>query len=437
MVHGRCHEVLDRPENRLFVTACSKRFGDVLALNQAASVETRLEEAASLLVSVRDIVDERPAHEHPPASIARRGWTEYLASLSEDDVRYAEEHGLAALVAVRPSEAPPSLSELASRVRQTCAMPSLVATTEHAARTARRAENPRKRTQVEAFVQAASVVSRDARRIVDVGAGHGHLTRELAERLALPTVGLERDRRLVERANALPSSSPPHFEATDVLRDGFAFRQGDCAVALHACGELGDALVVAAAECSAAVAFVGCCLQKRRADHREPIRAEHARMPELRLAKSILGLSNLMSRAEGVEASLDENLAAREKRLAVRLLLESRGVIPRPSAELEGLNRRAALDELPTLARRVFEARGLPIPTMPEIAVMANHARHVQAAVRRWSLPRDMLARLLEVYVLLDRAGHLAAHGYALAFGTLFPTAASARNLALLATRTS
>lgn len=407
----------------------------MLALDQAASVDAKLEEAASLLVSVRDIVDERPAHERPPSSLARREWTEYLVSLSESDVRHAEEHGLAALVAARPNDVPTSLAALVSRVREICAMPNLVAIDDDSARTARRGENPRKRMQVEAFVHAASVVSRNALRIVDVGAGHGHLTRELAERLALPTVGLERDRQLVERASSLPSSSPPRFETTDVLRDGFAFRHGDCAVALHACGELGDALVAAAAECSASVAFVGCCLQKRRADHRTPLRAEHGDVPELRLPKSILGLSNLMSRAEGVEASLDENLAAREKRLAVRLLLESRGVLSRPSAELEGLNRRAALEELPMLVRRVFERRGLATPTTKEISEAANHARRVQAAVRRWSLPREMLARLLEVYVLLDRADHLASRGYELAFGTLFPAEASARNLALLAKR--
>ncbi|AKU98829.1 hypothetical protein AKJ09_05493 [Labilithrix luteola] len=409
----------------------------MVALNQAGSVERRLDEVASLLATVRDVVDERPASERPPPSIDRRGWTDFLGSLSEGEVRVAEEHGLAAIITPRAGDAPASLTELASRIREACEVPNLVETAQLALRTARRGENPRKRAQVEAFVHAASVVSRNARRVVDVGAGHGHLTRELAERLALPAVGLERDGRLVERANAMPSSSPPRFETTDVLRDGFAFREGDCAVALHACGELGDALVVAAAECSASVAFVGCCLQKRRAEVRMPLRAEHRERTALQLPKSILGLSNLMSRAEGVEASLDENLAAREKRLTVRLLLASRGVEVKPSAELEGLNRRTALEDLPRLVHRVFELRGLTVPSMSEIAEMAVQARRVQAAVRRWSLPREMLARLLEIYVLFDRASHLASHGYALAYGTLFPAEASARNLAILATRTA
>ena len=43
------------------------------------------------------------------------------------------------------------------------------------------------------------------------------------------------------------------------------------------------------------------------------------------------------------------------------------------------------------------------------------------------------LARVLEVYVLLDRAAHLEAHGFTVQYGTLFPTSVSARNLALVA----
>jgi hypothetical protein len=44
-----------------------------------------------------------------------------------------------------------------------------------------------------------------------------------------------------------------------------------------------------------------------------------------------------------------------------------------------------------------------------------------------------LLARVLEVFVLLDRARHLEERGYDVTAGTLFPVEASARNLALLA----
>ena len=52
---------------------------------------------------------------------------------------------------------------------------------------------------------------------------------------------------------------------------------------------------------------------------------------------------------------------------------------------------------------------------------------------RRLSIPRALLARALEVFVLLDRALHLEEHGFDVAIGTLFPSDVSARNLALTA----
>jgi hypothetical protein len=55
--------------------------------------------------------------------------------------------------------------------------------------------------------------------------------------------------------------------------------------------------------------------------------------------------------------------------------------------------------------------------------------------VRRLSLPRAMLARLLEVFVLLDRAIYLEERGFTVTIGALFPSEVSARNLVLLAER--
>jgi hypothetical protein len=44
-----------------------------------------------------------------------------------------------------------------------------------------------------------------------------------------------------------------------------------------------------------------------------------------------------------------------------------------------------------------------------------------------------MLARVLEVHILLDRAAYLEQHGLSVEVGELFPTTVSARNLALVA----
>jgi hypothetical protein len=226
----------------------------------------------------------------------------------------------------------------------------------------------------------------------------------------------------------------PSFAVTDVLRDGLAAAPGDCFVGLHACGELGDAMVTSVARApGTSLALVGCCLQKRRELSRSPLCPMPARGDKLVLSRRLLGLSNLTARDEGVEASRGENLAARERRLALHRLLADRWGPLRLGAEMDGLNRRVAQGELSVLVARAFARRGAPAPSAATIDDAARWARGAHARARRLSLPRSLLARVLEVYVLLDRAMHLARSGFVVQFGTVFPVEVSARNLALVA----
>jgi hypothetical protein len=57
------------------------------------------------------------------------------------------------------------------------------------------------------------------------------------------------------------------------------------------------------------------------------------------------------------------------------------------------------------------------------------------AVIRRLSLPRSMLARLIEVLVSLDRAVHLEERGLTVAVATLFERAVSPRNIGIFASR--
>jgi len=65
------------------------------------------------------------------------------------------------------------------------------------------------------------------------------------------------------------------------------------------------------------------------------------------------------------------------------------------------------------------------------IAEAASWARAQHAEVRRLSLPRALLARVLEVLILVDRARYLEEHGRDVTIGLLFPANVSARNLVL------
>lgn len=393
--------------------------------------------AATVLAHHRDVLDARPVDGEAPAALVRRGWAPYLGALDDAAVDGVEGRGLDA---PWPEGAPDSLLAFAASVRQACDVASME-TYPAPSRAARRFERPRKYAQIEAFARVVVPIAANANRVMDIGSGHGHLTRELAGRLGVPVIGLEHDANLAGRARALSASGTASFAVTDVLRDGLGLTVGDCVVGLHACGELGDAMVESAARVGASLALVGCCLQKQRSVSRAPLWTGGERgatdVPDdwreaLDLPKAVLGLSNLTARDAGVEASRADNVRARERRLALHRLLTEASFEVRHGVELEGLNRRAAHAELGVLVSRAFGIRRRPPPSAAAIADAARWAAEHHARMRRYALPRSLLGRLLEVFVLLDRARYLEAHGFEVSVGVLFPTSVSARNLALV-----
>ncbi|MFO0675869.1 MAG: methyltransferase [Polyangiaceae bacterium] len=246
---------------------------------------------------------------------------------------------------------------------------------------------------------------------------------------------LSRTRRAPWRSPGAPRSPSPTSSR------GLGLSSRDCVVGLHACGELGDAMVESAARSGASIALIGCCLQKRRAASRSPLawdaEGDDVGRRALEFPKFLLGLSHLTAREEGVETSRVENLRARERRLALHRLLREAGVALALGAEIEGLNRRAAHAPLDTLVARAFERRGLAVPGRAALDAAAGWAAMQHGRMRRLALPRSLLGRLLEVFVLLDRGCHLERSGFAVDVSVAFPAAVSARNLALVAARAS
>jgi hypothetical protein len=401
----------------------------------ASPIRARWETAARLVADHRDLLDGRPGAGggDPPSALVSRGWTTFLLSLDDDELAAIETYGHEAKW---PRRTPPGLRAILERAGEVCALPSF-STPIGPLRLARKGETPRKRAQVDAFVRLVAPLAVHAPRVVDVGSGHGHLTREIALQMAPMVIGLERDPMLAGRARTLSPSASPEFVVTDVLRDGLALAAGDCVVGLHACGELGDVMVTSVARCARSLgvtlALVGCCLQKRRQPSRRPLRTDRGVTESLDLPRPLLGLSNLAAGDHGVEATRTENLAARERRLALNRLLSEPGGSLRLGEEIDGLNRRSAHGDLGVLVARAFALRGRPMPSRPAIDEAASWARVEHARARRLSVPRALLARVLEVYVLLDRAAYLEQRGLSVEIGALFPAAVSPRNLALVA----
>ena len=389
-----------------------------------------------ILLPAHDILDGRVDDGEPPGWCAQRGWDAFLLGLDDAELRRAEEEGLGARAPHLPG-APADLVDLAREIVAATRVPAL-AQEESAPlpAPALRSVSARKREQLPALLGAVEGMARHARRIVDVGAGSGHFSRLASERFAREVVGIDRDpgrtaaaARAAERSGGSGSAS---FVTLDAGREGLVFSQDDLAVGLHACGALGDRLVVAAAEAGCDVALVSCCLQKIEGSHRAPLSRAGA---GLVLRREALGLANLTAQPLGVEVSLDTTLAAREARHALALLLRARGMALAPSEEMRGINRRRAHGGLAALAAVALAGRGLPAAGDAEIRRHEDEARRRYARIRRLSLPRNMLARLLEIAVVLDRGAALEESGHHVRWLVIFEQAVTPRNLALFASR--
>jgi hypothetical protein len=189
-------------------------------------------------------------------------------------------------------------------------------------------------------------------------------------------------------------------------------------------------LVSAAGEARCDLALVSCCLQKTSAAHRLPLsRAARG----LTLRRGALGLTNLTPRDEGVEANMAENLRAREARLALRYLLRARGLAVAAGEEMRGVNRRRAQSGFADLAAHALALRQLAPPLPAELRQHADDARRDYAAMRRLSLPRSLIARLVELAVVRDRAAALEECGQAVVVAQGFASRVTPRNTVLFA----
>jgi hypothetical protein len=191
-------------------------------------------------------------------------------------------------------------------------------------------------------------------------------------------------------------------------------------------------MIAAAAQTPCDVVLISCCLQKIADPTRAPL-SRSAQARKLVLKREALGLTNLTARLVGVEANLEEMLAARENRHALFRLLRGRGLDVAPGEEMRGINRRRAHAGLRDLAARALAMRELPPATDAEIREHERGARIAYGRMRRLSLPRAMLARLTEVAVVLDRAAALEERGYDVEASIVFDAAVTPRNLAIFA----
>ena len=393
-------------------------------------LEAALARAGALLGEARDVVLERVDGPEPPGWCARRGWAGFLLGLPDQALARCEARGLSAAIEDLPG-APTSLRALCAAAR---ALEDELGTPQGGATAAPAlpGAGPRKAGQVAALVALARERGGPPpTRVVDVGAGRGHLTRALARALGVPALGLEREPTRVRSATALGAGEAARFEVLDARPGGLPLRPGDLLVGLHACGRLSDVLVEAAREAGVGLLLVGCCLQKTDLPGRSPLSAQ-GRGLGLDWPRVVLGLANLHDHAPAAAAAWSDTLPARHTRWALRRLLRARGVDLAPGDELRGLPRAGLQRGLMAAARPALAGRGLPEATPVELEEAWRGAGEELVRARRLALPRAVLGRPLELAVALDRARALEEAGQSASVRVAFGLAHGPRNLVVV-----
>jgi SAM-dependent methyltransferase len=384
----------------------------------------------AVALPLRDILEQRVESAEEPAWCRQRGWGPFLASLSEPELEACEAQGLARLLPSL-SRAPHDLGDLARAVLAATELPRLSEPASAAlSGEALRSVRLRKRAQLAGLLSAVQPLAEAAERVVDVGAGSGHFTRLSAELFERESIGLEHNPARVESARLRSADAKLVSFVTLDARQAIQLLPQDLAVGLHACGELGDRLVEQAAEARCGLALVSCCLQKISSPARPSLTPEAA---SLELRRECLGLTNLTAQPQGVETRIEATMAARQARYALGRLLRARGIAVEPGAEMAGINRRQANAGLPRLAEKALALRGLAPASTAELAQHEVEGAVEYQRIRRWSLPRNMLSRLVEVLVSLDRASHLEQRGLSVQVALAFDRAVSPRNIAIFA----
>lgn len=287
----------------------------------------------------------------------------------------------------------------------------------------------RKWAQIEAF---AGAVRDGGHECLDWCAGKGHLARAVSQQWNRRAVtALERDQALVAAGGefARRAGLPVALHACDVLSDAVLpwLQAPRHAIALHACGELHLRLLRAgAAARSPAISCAPCCYHLGAQAGRLVVSAAgHAHAPRLR--------------PEDLRTAVQETVTApghaRRHRRHVQqwqlgfdlLQREVRGVdayLPLPPIDATTL-----AGSFAAWCRALAGQKEISLPAVVDFARFERAGEERFAVVTALDLVRHQFRRLLELWLVLDRALYLAEQGYRVEVGEFCSRELSPRNL--------
>jgi len=303
----------------------------------------------------------------------------------------------------------------------------------------------RKQAQIEAY---AAAIGPPRAPMLEWCSGKGHLGRLLAYRWHWPVASLEIDATLCEAGETLARRAGvdcmQHFIRADALASpSCRHLAGRHAVALHACGDLHTRLVAGAVEHdSPAFDLAPCCYYRTADETYRPFTESALRLSrdDLHLAVTETMTASSRQRRQSRRA-LAWKLGWVELRKQLTGDASYRPFPPVPEAWLAGdfaqFVERMLEREASRLADAASGGESAPASPRPRADYERFEAIGQARAARmlRLQLARLAFRRPLEVWLLMDMAVHLEAHGYQVAVGTFCPPELTPRNLLLSARR--
>ncbi len=286
----------------------------------------------------------------------------------------------------------------------------------------------RKRAQIEAF---AGAVQPGGEGVIDWCGGKGHLGRLLGLAWQQPVHTLEIDAALCADGEQLARriGLDHRFLERDALAVADWPRQGQHAVALHACGNLHRRLVEHGAGAGVARFDVApCCYYRGVETHYQPLSAGS----QLQLTRddTRLAVTETVTASPRLTRQRDHDIAWKLAFTEWRAQVSDapyKTFKPVPAPWLRG----SFADFLARMAAR----ENLPAPEARHLGAIETAGWQRQREVMRLSIPRHACRRALELWLALDLAEYLEARGYAPSLTTFCDRQLTPRNLLLSARR--
>lgn len=291
----------------------------------------------------------------------------------------------------------------------------------------------RKWQQIQAFAES---IQPTANAWLDWCAGKGHLGRFLAypngklSCLEYDPVLVVAGQQLSQRAGLTAT----HIKQ-DVMDAGVTqhLHTEQCAVALHACGDLHCQLITQAAKQQVRQLAIAPCCYNRTCQHHYQALSQLAQNSLLQLSKDELGLP-LQSTVTAGQREINQRNQSMAWRLAFDLLQRqitgNNQYLPTPSLPGEWWKKDFALWCLD-----LAKLKGIDIAGFTAWAKLEQQGWQRLAQVRNLELVRKLFQRPLELWLVLDRAVYLQEQGYCVELAEFCAESLTPRNLLIRAQR--